>query len=423
VPGTPRAWHDLHQRFGRLPYASLFESAIAYAEHGYPLSPQVASAWSDSQQRFAESNTGPEYAGWFETFATDGRQARAGEIWRLPGHARTLASIAESGSDSFYRGEVAERIVAFAAKTGGYISEQDLAGHTSTWEAPIKASYHGHEVWEMPPNGQGAVALEALSILEGLDLGPERESVESYHLQIEAVKLAFADAHAYIADPASMPAPIASLLDAGYIASRRALIGDLALDPGPGEPPIGGTVYICAAGKDGMMVSYIQSNYLGFGSGIVVPGTGIALQNRGRGFSLEPEHPNQLAPGKRPFHTLMPGFLTRGGEAVGPFGVMGAEMQPQGHVQMIVNQVDYGMNPQASLDAPRWRWTRGKELNLEPGVANAIVASLASRGHEISVREGFFGPAYGRGQIIRRLPGGAYLAGSETRADGFAAVY
>ncbi len=423
VPGTPRAWHDLHQRFGRLPFASLFEPAVSYAEEGFPLSPQVAAAWAGSQQRYAETNVGPEYAGWFDTFAAGGRGARAGDVWRLPGHARSLRSIAESGAESFYRGEIAERTVAFAARTGGYIAAQDLADHVSTWDEPISAGYRGYDVWELPPNCQGAVALEALSILEGLDLGPERETVESYHRQIEAVKLAFADAYAYLGDPKSMTVPVSSLLAPDYVAARRALIGPEARDPGPGEPPPGGTVYIAAADRDGMMVSYIQSNYSGFGSGIVVPETGVALQNRGSGFSLRPGHPNLLGPGKRPFHTLMPGFLTRGGEAVGPFSVMGTSMQPQGHLQMVVNQIDYGLNPQASLDAPRWRWLRGKELNLEPGVPEAIVAGLRTKGHEINIREGFFGPAFGRGQIIRRLPSGAYLAGSETRADGYAAGF
>ena len=421
VPGAPRAWHDLHGRFGRLPFTSLFEPAITYAKGGYPLSAQTASAWAGSQQRYLETNVGEEYAGWFETFAPGGRTARAGDLWRLPDHARTLSLIAASGAEAFYEGEIAKRIAGFAAKTGGYVTQADLAAHTSTWVEPIKVGYRGFDVWELPPNGQGLVTLQALRILEGLDVAKhERESTESYHLQIEAIKLAFADAQAYVCDPDEPGVPVGGLLDGEYLARRRALIGHEALTPAAGEPPAGGTVLACAADGDGMMVSFIQSNYQGFGSGIVVPGTGVALQNRGRGFSLEPGHPNRLGPGKRPYHTLMPGFLTRDGEAVGPFGVMGAEMQPQGHVQVIVNQVDYGMNPQASLDAPRWRWLRDKEVNVEPGVPEAVVAGLRERGHVLNVREGFFGSAFGRGQVIRRLPSGAYLVGSETRADGCA---
>jgi gamma-glutamyltranspeptidase/glutathione hydrolase len=424
VPGTPRAWRDLHDRFGRLPFASLFEPAIAYARDGYPLSPQVAAAWAGSQRRYPETNLGPEYAGWFETFAPGNRMAQPGDMWTLPDHARTLRAIAESGSDAFYRGKLAEQIAGFAAGTGGYLTPDDLAAHTSTWVEPISVNYKGFDVWELPPNGQGIVALEALGILKGLDITQyARESVESYHLQIEAIKLAFADAQAYVADPELARVPVTGMLDEAYLSKRRALIGDEALQPAAGEPEPGGTVLLCAADESGMMVTFIQSNYLGFGSGIVVPGTGIALQNRGRGFSLKPGHPNLLAPGKRPYHTLMPGFLTRDGKAVGPFGVMGSEMQPQGHVQMIVNQVDYAMNPQASLDAPRWRWTRGKEISAETIVPQQIVDGLTARGHVITTRDGYFGPLFGRGQIIRRLVSGAYLAGSETRSDGCAAGF
>ncbi|MBI3459842.1 gamma-glutamyltransferase, partial [Candidatus Acetothermia bacterium] len=218
-------------------------------------------------------------------------------------------------------------------------------------------NYRGYDVWEIPPNGQGITALIGLNILEGFELASiERDSARSFHLQIEALKLAFADAHRYVADPEFSPVPTAELLDKKYAAMRRALIGECALDSAPGDPNAGGTVLLCTADRDGMMVSFIQSNYMGFGSGIVIPGTGIALQNRGNNFSLNSNHPNCLQPGKRPYHTIIPGFLTKGGKAIGPFGVMGGFMQPQGHLQMIVNTIDYRMNPQASLDAPRWQW-------------------------------------------------------------------
>ena len=425
VPGAPAAWRDLHARFGRLPFATLFEPAIDYAENGFPLSPECAHAWAATQRRYAVSNTTPEYRGWFETFAPDGRTAHAGDLWRLPGHARSLRLIAETKAEAFYQGELARAMAGFAAETGGYLSEDDLASHCSTWDAPMSVRYHGVDVWELPPNGQGVAALEALAILDGLDAGRHaRDSAESYHLQIEALKLAFSDTFAYVADPAHMPMPAERLLDADYIAGRRALIGEQAGTPLAGEAPRGGTVYLCAADADGMMVSFIQSNSEGFGSGIVVPGTGISLQNRGRrGFVLDPKHPSALAPRKRPFHTIIPAFLTQDGRPIGPFGVMGGYMQPQGHLQMVVNQVDYGLNPQASLDAPRWYWSSGKQVDLELGTAPAVVRGLAARGHQVNVNHAVFGHPFGRGQIIRRLANGAYVAGCEPRSDGSAVGY
>jgi gamma-glutamyltranspeptidase/glutathione hydrolase len=426
VPGAPAAWHDLHERFGTLPFEKLFEPAIEYARDGFPLAPETGFVWGQAQKNYRETNLGPEYRGWFETFAPDGRVARPGDMWTLPDHARTLQRIAETGAEDYYRGELASRFAAFAAETGGYITEADLAAHHSTWVKPISAQYRGFDVWEIPPNGQGIAALMALNILDGIELARHpRESVESYHLQIEAMKLAFADARRYVADPDCEDVPTVGLLDLAYAATRRALIGDRALEPEPGEPPKGGTVYLCAADADGMMISYIQSNYQGFGSGIVIPGTGISLQNRGFAFSLEPGHPNLVAPNKRPFHTIIPAFLTRAGEAIGPFGVMGADMPPQGHVQMVLTQVDYAMNPQSSLDAPRWHWLRGREVSLEPSAGRAIADGLASRGHFVSLADtaSQFNANMGRGQIIRRLPTGGYMAGGEPRSDGGAVGY
>src|SRR5919204_5504280 len=305
-------------------------------------------------------------------------------MWASAGHAETLRRIAESGAEDFYRGQLARAIAGFAQETGGLLREGDLAAHTSTWVEPISTSYRGYEAWEIPPNGQGITALIGLNILEGFDLAAQpRDSAWSFHVQIEALKLAFADAGRYVADPEFEDVPVEGLLDKGYAAQRRALIGERALDPEPGKPQAGGTVYLCAADGDGMMVSFIQSNYMGFGSGVVVPGTGIALQNRGHGFSLDPSHPNRLEPGKRPYHTIIPGFLTRGGEPVGPYGVMGGFMQPQGHMQMVVNTVDYAMNPQASLDAPRWQWIQGREVEVESDADPAIAESLRAMGHEV----------------------------------------
>jgi len=421
VPGAPAAWRDLHQRFGNLRFTSLFEPAISYAEQGYPVSPVLARYWQSAERSFSTLSE-PEFQGWAPTFAPNGRSPVAGEVWQSRGHARTLSLIAESGADGFYSGEIAQAIVTFARQTGGLLMASDLASHTSLWVDPISTNYRGYDVWEIPPNGQGLTALLGLNILEGFKLAElERESWQSYHLQIEAIKLAFADAQRYIADPELVPVPTAALLDKAYAAQRRTLIGEQAFLPEHGDPLRGGTVYLCTADADGMMVSMIQSNYMGFGSGIVVPGTGIALQNRGAGFTVQDGHPNQLAPNKRPFHTIIPGFLTHNGQAVGPFGVMGGHMQPQGHVQMIVNTLDYGLNPQASLDAPRWYWAQGRDIEVEPGVGSAIVEELRGRGHEIKINPEL--GTFGRGQIIWRLPSGAYVAGSDGRTDGYAVGY
>lgn len=421
VPGAPAAWRDLHRRFGKLRFAVLFEPAIAYAERGFPLSPVLAYYWQRSCDVHGKS-TEAEYSGWAETFAVDGFAPRAGDIWRSPGHARTLSQIAETEAEDFYSGEVARAMVDFASRTGGTLRADDLAAHTSSWVDPISTDYRGYDVWEMPPNGQGIAALMALNLLEPFELHTmQRESELAYHLQLEAIKLAFADTQRYVGDPERAAVPTEALLSKAYAEQRRKLIGSRAAEPAPGDPLRGGTVYLCAADDDGMMVSFIQSNYMGFGSGIVVPGTGIALQNRGAGFSLQAGHPNELAPGKRPFHTIIPAFLSQGATPIGPFGVMGGHMQPQGHVQMVLNTVDWDLNPQSSLDAPRWYWDQGREVLLERGVAPAIADALRDRGHDITFAPG--AGMFGRGQIIWQLPGGGYVAGSDGRADGAAVGY
>ncbi len=429
IPGAPRAWRDLHQRFGRLDFRRVLAPAIAAAEAGYAVTPIVARSWQAAARSYADER-GPEFAPWFETFTVNGRTPRPGDVWQLPDHARTLKRIAESASLDYYEGEIARRIASFAAETGGYITAEDLASHTSTWVEPITTSYRGYEVWEIPPNGQGIAALLALNIIEGFDLGTlQRESVEAYHLQIEAMKLAFADAYRYVADPAQVAVPTSGMLSKAYASERRALIGDRASAYEPGDPPRGGTVYLCTADADGMMVSYIQSNYQGFGSGVTVPNTGISLQNRGACFRLAPDHPNVLAPRKRPFHTIIPSFLTRDGQPVGPFGVMGGPMQPQGHLQMVVNTVDWHMNPQASLDAPRWQVATGKQVMLESDVSPRIVDELRRRGHEVAIATDW--TPFGRGQIIWRREmweepangNRSLIAGSDKRSDGLAIGY
>ncbi|MEV7231590.1 gamma-glutamyltransferase family protein [Polymorphospora sp. NPDC051019] len=419
VPGAPAGWRDLHDRFGSLPFADLFDDAVRYAEHGFPVSPGVAAGWARSVRTHAEL-AGPEFAEWGRVFTVGGRAPRAGERWRNPAAAGTLRRIAASGAADFYRGEIATALARYAAATGGLLTADDLAGHRSTWVDPVSVAYRGHEVWELPPNGQGVAALMALAILDGVDLAG-MPAARRLHWQIEATKLGFADAHAYVADPERVSVPTAGLLDPAYVAARRALIGERAGTPGPGDPARGGTVYLCAADRDGLMVSLIQSNYLGFGSYVVVPGLGFGLQNRGAGFSLDPAHPNVVAPGKRPYHTIIPGFLTRGGEPVGPFGVMGGHMQPQGHVQVISSTLDGGLDPQAALDAPRWYWHAGRSLLVEPGLDGDVVADLRGRGHEITVEPE--PSTFGYGQAIWRLPDGGYVAGSEPRADGLAVGY
>lgn len=418
VPGAVRLWEDLHSRFGKLPLAQILAPAIAYAEQGAPVPPIVARNWAASIAQ-AQQRVGPEFAGFLPTFTHHGRAPRPGERFASPGHARTLRQIAQHGARAFYTGEVARAILGFAQETGGILSADDLAGHTSTWVEPISVDYRGYTVSEIPPNGQGIAALIALGILDGLDLARHpRDSVESYHLQIEAIKLAFADAHRYVADPERAEVPTSGLLSPAYLAERRALIGPTARAPEPGSPPRGGTVYLCAADRDRMMVSMIQSNFWGFGSGVVVPGWGLSLQNRGFGFVTTPGHPNRLEPGKRPYHTIIPGFLSRDGRPVGPFGVMGGHMQPQGHAQVMVNTLDYAMQPQAALDAPRWRWETDGTLRLELETPRHIVEGLAARGHQVIVEPEPGG--FGRGQAIWRLDSGDLIAGTEHRCDGAA---
>lgn len=416
VPGAVSAWSALWQRWGKLPFEQLFEPAIRYAEQGFPVSPETALAWQAAERVYLPL-VGEEFRAFQQTFFAGGRSPAAGELWRSPDHATTLRAIAQTQGAAFYTGKLAAQIASFAAATGGLLTQADLAAHQPAWVTPIGIDYRGIMVWELPPNGQGVAALMALNLLEGFDLAAyARESVEVYHWQIEAMKLAFADAHRYVADPQCLEVSTELLLDKAYAAKRRQLIGDRAISLAAPGLPKGGTVYLAAADGD-LMVSFIQSNYLGFGSGITVPGTGIALHNRGRGFTLEAGHPNQIAPNKRPFHTIMPGFLSHNGQPLGAFGVMGGPMQPQGHLQVVSNLVDYGMNPQAALDAPRWQFTRGNLVMLEPSVPQTVIQELLLRGHRLQP-----GNFFGRGQVILSR-NGILVAASEPRADGLALAW
>ncbi len=420
VPGAPSAWAAASERFGRLPLTEVLAPAIRYAEEGYPLTPTLGRYWQAAFNNYSKNLSGEEFRGWFETFAPEGRAPQIGEMWRSPGHAETLRLIAETKAEAFYRGELAERIDAFSRQHGGYLRKEDLEAFQPEWVEPIKVNYRGYDVWEIPPNGHGIVALMALNILKGFEF-TERDTVQTYHKQIEALKLAFADGKRYIADPRHMSVSVADLLSEAYAEERRKLIGKTALEPAPGKPPQGGTVYLATADGEGNMVSFIQSNYMGFGSGLVVPGTGIALHNRGHNFTLEEGHDNRLEPGKRPYHTIIPGFLTKGDQPVGPFGVMGGFMQPQGHLQVVMNTVDFGLNPQAALDAPRWQWREGKSVEFEHATPPHIVESLGRMGHAVRWAVGSGG--FGRGQIIWRLPSGVLAGGTEPRTDGQVAAW
>jgi len=422
VPGTPSAWAAMAQRFGRLPLSRSMAGAISLAQEGFPVSPMVALAWQQAYRNFTREFKEVHFKSWFDTFSIADRAPQAGEIWQAPDHARTLQAIADDNAHSFYQGPLAEQTAAFIRAAGGYMAVSDLANFQPQWVAPISANYRGYDVWEIPPNGHGLVALLALNILKGFDFS-ERDTLLTYHRQIEAIKLAYADGFAHIADPDHMRVSVAELLSDAYADERRQCIGARATLPLAGQPARGGTVYLCTADSQGNMVSYIQSNYMGFGSGLVVPGTGIALHNRGSNFTLDATHPNCLAPGKRPYHTIIPGFLSKDGQAVGPFGVMGGFMQPQGHVQMVMNTIDFGLNPQAALDAPRWEWERGNKVSIEHSTAEHLFRGLGSAGlgHALSWSGNQLG--FGRGQIIWRNQQGVLCGGTEPRTDGCVAAW
>ncbi|WP_457637019.1 gamma-glutamyltransferase family protein [Oceanithermus sp.] len=419
VPGAVAAWEELHRRWGRLDWGMVLEPAIRYARGGFPVSPLTARAWRRAARELGEL-VGPEYDYFRRIYFPSGRAPEAGETWHNPDLATSLEKIAEQGSGWFYRGEFAEKLAGFAAASGGYISEADLSGYRPEWVEPLEVSYGRLGVLELPPNGQGLAALLALNILRELPLEEyPRESPEAYHLQIEAMKLAFADVYGHVADPEYMQIDPAEFLSPEYARSRARLIGRRAISQPLSGLPRGGTVYLAAAAGD-LAVSFIQSNYMGFGSFVAVPGTGVSLQNRGAGFSTRAGHPNLVAPSKRPFHTIIPGFLKKDGRTWGPFGLMGGPMQPQGHVQIVVNIASYDMNPQAALDAPRWRVSESGEVWLEPGVSRRVIDGLEELGHRLRIVADEL--AFGKGQVILRH-GQGWMAASEPRADGQAQVY
>lgn len=417
VPGGVSGWVELDRRFGRLGLERLVGPAASYARDGFPVSPVVSMDWAAKA---------PGYDG-FGAFAAgflpSGRAPRPGEIFRFPDQADTLESIASSRGESFYRGDLAEAIVADSQRHGGVMTAEDLAGHAPEWVETISTEYHGAELHELPPSGQGLAALLGLGILRSHpSSAAPLDSADSVHVQIESMKLALADVYRYCADPDYMDVDVGSLLDGDYLAARASLI-DMrrAGRPTHGSPWHGGTVYLAAADESGMMVSLIQSNYYGFGSGVVIPGTGISMHDRAAGFTLEAGHPNEVAGAKRPFHTIIPGFLMRGGAPQMSFGVMGGAMQAQGHLQMVVRTVDHGQNPQAASDAPRW-CVIGDRVGVEHGFPPDVLDELRSRGHAITPFQAGDHSAFGGAQLIWRADDG-YVAGSDHRKDGQAVAY
>ncbi|MBS0440493.1 MAG: gamma-glutamyltransferase family protein [Proteobacteria bacterium] len=423
VPGAVSAWVALSERFGTLPFADLLEPAIEIAERGYAVPWVVRQKWAMAAA-LPELTDQPGFA---EAFLPHGRAPEVGELFRFPAAARTLRLIAESRGEAFYRGEVAQAIAAHAKAHGGAMTAADLAAWRPEWVEPIGRDYAGHRLHEIPPNGQGIAALIALGILSHFDLaGLKADGVEAQHLQIEAMKLAFADTYRYVSDRRTMEVTPEQMLDDAYLAQRAKLIDRRrAQDFGAGNPVKGGTIYLTAADERGMMVSFIQSNYMGFGSGVVVPGYGVSLQNRGHGFSLRAGSPNVVAPGKRPFHTIIPAFLTKDGQPQMSFGVMGGNMQPQGHMQTLVRLLDFHQEPQAACDAPRWRFNQGLSINVEATMPAATREGLRGLGHQVeSLADSY--QDFGAGQFIWRLGDPAvqgYVAASDPRRDGLAAAF
>ncbi|MCL2353725.1 MAG: gamma-glutamyltransferase family protein [Defluviitaleaceae bacterium] len=423
TPGVVAGWVALSEKFGKLPLEEVLAPAIDYAKNGHAVAPAVAKSWQRAYNVFAKKcqDEGEHFAPWLETFSSNIDKTRAplaGEVWASKGHADTLADIANTGGKSFYEGALAKEIASFCEKHNGFLSYDDLASYKPAWEQLISINYHGYDIWQMPPNGQGLVGLIALNILSGYEMDG---SVESYHRAFEAIKLAFVVGKRAITDPLHMKESVQELLSMEYAKTLRDSITNTAAEPPSILPNYGGTVYLAAADDEGNMISYIQSNYAGFGSGMVVPGTGIALQNRGADFSLDPNHINVLAGGKKTYHTIIPGFLTQNDKAIGPFGVMGGYMQPQGHLQVMLNTIHNNLNPQAALDAPRWQWMTGKKFTVEHGFDRSLALQLEARGHQITYPTNNGG--FGRGQIIWRGENGILCGGTESRCDGHIAVW
>lgn len=441
VPGIPAAWAELNRKFGKLSLYECLKPAIDYAREGYIVYPNVAKLWEESFEDYSNDLKELEklpkervkkdveselvdkglLKEWFDTFTIDGKVPQAGDIFKCEAQAKTLEEIANTGAESFYRGRIAKLIDEHSRKFGGMIRKSDLEKYHPQWVEPISTNYKGYDICEIPPNGHGITVLIALNILKELELDEEKETVDNIHKMIECMKLAFADSKKYVTDPKKMTVSVGAMLNQEYAKKRSELIGEKAVFPEAGEPFCGGTVYMCTADKDGNMVSHIQSNYMNFGSGVVIPRTGIALHNRGNNFSLDENHDNIVEPFKKPYHTIIPGFIKQNGEAVGAFGVMGAFMQPQGQFQVVTNLIDFAMNPQEALDAPRWQWIDGMKIEVENDMKTGIAEGLKEKGHDVKVISDKIN--MGRGQIILKNEKGGYICGTEKRCDGHVAVY
>ena len=419
VPGAVGAWAAMSERFGKLPFADLMEPAIEIAERGYLMPVVVQQKW-DAATPLLQS-----LPGFAESFLPWGRAPNVGELFQFKAAAKGLRAIAETKGRAFYEGEIAQALVRFSNQHGGAMSLQDLAAYRPEWVEPIAQNYRGYTLHEIPPNGQGIAALIALGILENFDIASMKvDGIDSQHLQIEAMKLAFADVYRYVADPRYMEVTPAQMLDPAYLKSRAKLIDmKKAQDFKAGNPVKGGTIYLTAADENGMMVSFIQSNYMGFGSGVVEPTYGVSLQNRGFGFSTDLKGANAanlVAPGKKPFQTIIPAFLTQNGQPVMSYGVMGGNMQPQGHMQTLVRMLDYGQNPQTACDAPRWRYNAGMSINAESNMDRNTVQGLNDLGHELELINDSY-QDFGAGQFIWRMGDPkvqGYVAASDPRRDG-----
>ncbi len=424
VPGAVASWVAMSERFGKLPFADLMQSAIEIAERGYLLSVVVQEKWAAAVQ---ELHNQPGFA---DHLLPWGRAPQVGELFQFPAAARGLRTIANTKGKAFYGGEIAQALEKFSNAHGGSLKASDFSAYQADWVTPIAQNYRGHTLHEIPPNGQGIAALITLGILGNFDLAAlTLDGVDSQHLQIEAMKLAFADVYRYVADEASMEVTAQQMLDSSYLKQRAGLIDmKKAQDFKAGNPAKGGTIYLTAADENGMMVSFIQSNYMGFGSGCVEPAFGISLQNRGHAFAVRSgglNPANLVAPGKRPFHTIIPAFLTKDGQPVMSYGVMGANMQPQGHVQTLVRMLDYQQNPQAACDAPRWRYNDGLVINVESAMDPHTVKGLQALGHQMEVIKDSY-QDFGSGQFIWRMGDPkvqGYVAASDSRRDGLVAGF
>ncbi|MCF3932535.1 gamma-glutamyltransferase family protein [Acuticoccus sp. M5D2P5] len=417
IPGAVSAWRALSDRYGKLPFADLLAPAIRYAREGYGVGPVTSASWARQAPVLAER------PGSASVFLPNGRPPKTGEVFKFTSAAEGLTLIAETKGDAFYTGAIAEEIVRASQADGGAHTMEDFAAHKVDWVTPISTSAHGVEIHQIPPNGQGIAALIALGLMDRLDLGDDPDSVRSIHLQIEAVKFALADLYAHVGDLDHMRVTPAELLDPAYLDERAKLISaDKVQAPETGKPLSGGTVFLTTADESGMMVSFIQSNYEGFGSGCVVPKYGISLQNRGMAFSLDPASPNVVAPGKRPFHTIIPGFVTKGGEALMAFGVMGGPIQAQAHAQVVTRMARFGQGVQTAIDAPRFRVLDGVSIAVEPHFPQATLDGLRALGHHLEMDAPGVAFGFGGAQAIMRW-GEVYAAGSDPRKDGHAVVF